>query len=328
MSETLNTRQTPGTGTIAGFVERTAAAFAASIPEDPADDGFFGPGSVTWRLTADLSAPVAGLRSLIVQALHPLAMAGVDQHSDWRRDPVGRFTATTTYVLTVTYGDEASARRNASVVRKIHEHVHGTDAVTGKPYRADDPDLLLWVHAVQVESTLRAAQLFGAGVSDADADAYVAEMTAAARLIGMPDGLAPATVAELDAYLAAVQPDLLRTRAAEDTAAFLLDPPGMDPEIAELWDETKEGVLASLPAWATDIYGFSRIDVTKERREEIRQALGVFDALTLGAPGVLEARQRIELRIRQARASQAQAGQARASQAQAGQARASQAPRG
>lgn len=296
-------------GTVAGFVERGAAAFAASIPGNPADDGFFGPGSVAWRLTADLSAPIAGLRSLIIQALHPLAMAGVDQHSDWRRDPVGRFTSTSMYVLTVTYGDKSSARRSASVVRKIHQHVHGTDTVTGKPYRADDPDLLAWVHAVQVDSTLRAARLFGARVSDADADAYVAEMTAAARLIGMPDGLAPATVAELDAYLAAVRPALLRTQAAADTAAFLLDPPGMDPEVADLWGEIREGVLVSLPVWATDIYGFDRQpELAPERREEIRQVLGVLDALTLGEPGVLEARQRIELRVRQAVSGQAPRG--------------------
>ena len=68
----------------AGLVQRAAAAFADSVPEQPADDGYFGPGSVTWRLNGDLSAPVAGLRSLLMQALHPLAMAGVDQHSDWR----------------------------------------------------------------------------------------------------------------------------------------------------------------------------------------------------------------------------------------------------
>lgn len=285
-----------------GFLERAAAAFAASIPENPADDGFFGPGSVTWRLTADLSALIAGVRSLVVQALHPLAMAGVDQHSDWRGDPVGRFTATSAYVLTLTYGDRSAAERAARVVRKIHEHVRGTDTVTGKPYRAEDPDLLLWVHAVQAESTLRAAQLFGASVSEPDADKYVAEMTAAARLIGMPDGLAPATVAELDTYLDAVQPQLLCTQAARDTAEFLLDPPGKDPEIADLWDEIREGVLVSLPAWATGMYGFDQPPaLTPGRREEIRQVLGVLDALTLGEPGVLEARQRIELRIRQAR---------------------------
>src|ERR1700723_2998216 len=84
-----------------GLMERSAAAFASGVPEGAGDDGLFGPASVTWRMSADLASPVAGLRSLLMQALHPLAMAGVDQHSGWRRDPVGRFAATTSYLATV-----------------------------------------------------------------------------------------------------------------------------------------------------------------------------------------------------------------------------------
>ena len=92
----------------AGLVARSAAAYVASVPTDPADDGFFGPASVTWRVSGDLSSIVAGLRALLVQALHPLAMAGVDQHSDWRRDPVGRLAATSSYLSTVSLGDRAA----------------------------------------------------------------------------------------------------------------------------------------------------------------------------------------------------------------------------
>src|ERR1700690_3102362 len=80
--------------TTTGLIERSAAAYASGVPEGADDDGFFGPASITWRLSADLAAPVAGLRSLLMQALHPLAMAGVDQHSGWRQDPVGRLAAT------------------------------------------------------------------------------------------------------------------------------------------------------------------------------------------------------------------------------------------
>src|SRR6516165_1092562 len=159
----------------AGLVQRAAAAFAASVPEQPADDGYFGPASMTWRLNRDLSAPVAGLRSLLMQALHPLAMAGVDQHSDWRADPAGRLASTAAYLVTITYGDQAAARRAAGRVRKIHERVRGTDQVTGQPYAAGDPDLLTWVHAGLVDSVLAAAELFGAPLTAADKDAYVAE---------------------------------------------------------------------------------------------------------------------------------------------------------
>jgi uncharacterized protein (DUF2236 family) len=288
-----------GIGTAAGLIERAATAFAAAVPERPADDGYFGPGSVTWKLTADLTGPVAGLRSLIVQALHPLAMAGVDQHSDWRSDPVARFASTLKFVITRTYGDRAAADRAAAIVRKIHERVHGTDTVTGQPYSAQDPDLLLWVHAIEVDSALRTAILFGAAeVSDADADRFVAEMTVAAELVGTPKGLAPASVAELDAYLEDVRPQLRLTPAAADAAAYLLNPAGLDEGVAELWAEVRDAVLGSLPGWASDLYGFGRTELSPGRREEIRQALGVFDALTIGEPGVLEARQRIELRVR------------------------------
>jgi len=93
-----------------GLIERSAAAFAPGRQEGAGDDGFFGPASVTWRMSADLASPVAGLRSLLMQALHPLAMAGVDQHSGWRRDPVGRLAATTAYLTTVTFGDRAGSR--------------------------------------------------------------------------------------------------------------------------------------------------------------------------------------------------------------------------
>jgi hypothetical protein len=92
-----------------GLIERSVAAFASGMPEGAGDDGFFGPASVTWRMSADLTSPVAGLRSLLMQALHPLAMAGVDQHSGWRRDPVGRLAATMAYLTTVTFGDRAAA---------------------------------------------------------------------------------------------------------------------------------------------------------------------------------------------------------------------------
>jgi uncharacterized protein (DUF2236 family) len=85
-----------------GLIERSAAASVSGVPEDTADDGFFGPASVTWQVSADLAPPVAGLRALQVQALHPLAMAGVDQHSGWRRDPIGRLAATSAYLATIT----------------------------------------------------------------------------------------------------------------------------------------------------------------------------------------------------------------------------------
>ena len=289
---------------VSGLVERSAAAYAASVPEHPADDGFFGPGSVTWRLSADLSGLVSGLRSLMIQALHPLAMAGVDQHSDWRSDPVGRLAATSSYLTTVSVGDKATAERVSARVRRIHEHVRGVDPVTGQPYAAGDPALLLWVHAAFVDSTIAAVRLFGAPLPDADAGRYVAEMVKAAELVGVPAAMVPASVAQLDQYLASVRPQLRSTPAARESMAYLLDPPGLDPDIAEIWQDIREGTIASLPGWAREMYGYTMAGpLTDARRTEIRQALGVLDTVFLGEPGVLEARQRLALRMRAARAA-------------------------
>jgi uncharacterized protein (DUF2236 family) len=285
----------------AGLVERSAAAYAAAVPMTPEDDGFFGPASVTWRVSADLSAPVAGLRSLLMQALHPLAMAGVDQHSDWRTDPVGRLAATSAYEVTVTFGDRAGARRVAQRVRAIHEHVRGVDPVTGQPYAADDPALLVWVHAALVDSALVTCALFGTPLSDADADAYVAEMTVAAELLGAPHDMVPDSAATLERYIAGVRPVLRRTPAAAESMSYLLDPPGLDEDIAELWRDIRDAAVMALPGWARQMYGYPEPPpLTAELRTEIRQALGVLDAVFLGEPGVLEARQRLVVRMRSA----------------------------
>ena len=285
----------------AGLVERSAAAYASAVPVTPEDDGFFGPASVTWRVSADLSAPVAGLRSLLLQALHPLAMAGVDQHSDWRTDPVGRLAATSAYEVTVTFGDRASARRVAQRVRAIHTHVRGVDTVTGQPYAAGDPALLLWVHAALVDSGLAASALFGTPLTDADADAYVAEMTVAAELLGVPPEMIPDSVAALERYMAGVRPELRRTPAAAESMGYLLDPPGLDEDIAELWQDIRDAAVTALPAWARQMYGYPEPPpLTAARRTEIRQALGVLDAVFLAEPGVLEARQRLAVRMRSA----------------------------
>jgi uncharacterized protein (DUF2236 family) len=280
------------------LVERSAAALVSGIPEQPADDGFFGPVSVAWRISGDLTTPVAGLRALIIQALHPLAMAGVDEHSNWRADPVGRLAATSGYVSTITFGERASAERAAARVRRIHERVSGVDSVTGQEYRASDPALLLWVHAALVDSNLAAREKFGTPVTAEDADRYVEEMVVAAELVGVPAADVPDSAAALARYLASVRPQLRCTPAAMESASYLLDPPGLDEEVAEIWQDIREAVLICLPDWARQMYGFGSPGLTGRRREEIRQALGVLDAVFLGEPGVLEARQRITLRMR------------------------------
>jgi uncharacterized protein (DUF2236 family) len=188
-------------------------------------------------------------------------------------------------------------------VRRIHDHVRGTDPVTGRRYAAGDPALLLWVHAAQVDSVLAAGSLAGTALSAADSDRYVAEMVAAAELAGVPRPLVPASVGELERYVASVRPELSCTPAAAESMAYLLDPPGLDEEVAEIWQDVRDAAVAVLPQWARQLYGYDAPPLSPGRRAEIRQSLGVLDALFLGQPGVLEARQRITLRMRAGRSA-------------------------
>ncbi len=158
------------------------------------------------------------------------------------------------------------------------------------------------MHGALVDSALAVADLFGTPLDDGDKDRYVAEMTVAAELVGLPAGRAPSTAAGLDAYIRAVRPVLALTPAASESTGYLLDLPGLDEEMGGLWRDVGDAAVASLPEWAACMYGLVPTEpVTGQRREEVRQLLGVLDTLYLGEPGVLEARQRLELRARQAR---------------------------
>ncbi|MFN2569613.1 MAG: oxygenase MpaB family protein [Candidatus Dormibacteria bacterium] len=286
-----------GLGGNATVFEPLARAFVASVPEHPADDGIFGPGSVVWRVHRDRGFTVAGIRSLMVQALHPLAMAGVAQHSDWRSDPYGRLANTSGYVLTLTYGESAAAEAAAARVRAVHTHVKGVDPVTGLPYSAEDPELLLWVHMAMVESILAVVQRYGRQLDAVQADGYVAEMVRFAELVGVPRAMVPDSVAALDRGMASV--DLLQaTPDAREAIAVVLDPPDLDLETRELWSEMGQVAVGSLPQCAREMYGFPMPPPELLEREPFRQLLGVLDFAFEAQPGVLDARRRIELRMR------------------------------
>ena len=278
-------------------LEPLARALSRAVPEQPRDDGLFGPRSVVWRLHRDRSFPVAGIRSLLLQALHPLAMAGVAQHSEWRRDPLGRLAATSGYVLTLTYGERRAAETAVARVRAVHAHVRGVDPETGLAYSAEDPALLLWVHAAMVDSILCVAKRYGRRLEPDDPDRYVAEMVPFAAIVGVPAEQVPNSTVELANYLASVQL-LQATPAARDAVAFVLDPPGLEPDLRETWRDLGQVAVGTLPEWARGKYGFAAPPPEALEREPVRQLVGVFDLAFESLPGVLEARQRIELRVR------------------------------
>ncbi|HEY8215841.1 MAG TPA: oxygenase MpaB family protein [Acidimicrobiia bacterium] len=212
-------------GVVRGGVARalrlriTGAPRGTSIA-DEGDPGWFGPDSVAWRVHADLATVVGGLRALLYQTLHPLAMAGVAQHSDYRHDPWGRLHRTAEFVAATTFGTSEEAMRAVERVRRVHEKVRGV-ASDGRPYSADDPALLAFVHATEVDSFLVAYERYAGSLSRGDADRYVDEMSVVALALGADP--VPEDVAGLRELLASAE--IRSTPEARDAVRFLMLPP-------------------------------------------------------------------------------------------------------
>jgi uncharacterized protein (DUF2236 family) len=189
------------------------------------DHGLFGPDSVTWRVHGHPAMLIGGMRALIIQSMHPLAMAGVFQHSDFRSKPLHRLRRTAQYVATTTFGDTDAAQEAAARVRDIHRHIHGTDPVTGRAYSAEDPETLLWVHCVEVHSFLAAFRAYGGRLSAEEQDAYLAESARVASLLGVPPETVPASVEQMREYFEAMLPSLCVSLQAKEAIDFVVAPP-------------------------------------------------------------------------------------------------------
>jgi uncharacterized protein (DUF2236 family) len=190
----------------------------------PKDDGLLGPDPVAWRVIGHPGALIGGLRSLILQSLHPLAMAGVDQHSDYVKRPLDRLHRTTYYVAATAYGDSETAARAVEHVRLRHRKVRGTDPVTGSSYSAEDPDTQLWVHCTEWHSFLVAYRVFAGGLTAEEEDRYIAEGAIIGSLLGTPRELVPATTAEMDAFFERVTPELCMSDSARAAIDFVVRP--------------------------------------------------------------------------------------------------------
>ena len=230
--------------------------------------GFFGPDSVTWRIHSDPTFSVGGLRALLLQALHPVAMDGVARFSGGFRDePWPRLIRTATYVDTLTFGTRTEAQAAVDRVRGIHRRLGATEGTTGRTYRVDDPDLLLWVHCCEVDSLLSVARRGGLPLTDADADRYVAEQVTAATLIGVPAADVPDSVAGLAAYFEAIRPELSVTSAARDAYRLIVLPP-MPTWVRYLtpaqpaWGGLATLAVALLPQWARRLYSLPGLGLT------------------------------------------------------------------
>jgi uncharacterized protein (DUF2236 family) len=223
-----------------------------------ADPGLFGPESVTWQLHGDPVMWIGGVRALYLQALHPRAVRGVVQNSDFREDPWGRLLRTASFVGGITYGTTLQAERAGAKVRGIHRRITAVDPETGEVYPVDEPELLLWVHCAEIDSYLHVARRSGYPLTDAQADRYVDEQRASARLVGLDPADVPADTGELATYLDKARQDLAATPECEQVLEFLREPPvppALRPVRAALWSRAARLAYSTLPPYAHELYG-------------------------------------------------------------------------
>ncbi|MFF7202519.1 oxygenase MpaB family protein [Streptomyces sp. NPDC008141] len=223
-----------------------------------ADPGLFGPDSVTWHLHGDPMMWVAGVRALYLQALHPRAVRGVMENSDFRKDAWGRLLRTADFVGTISYGTTEAAEKAGARVRRIHSRLKATDPATGERYGVDEPDLLLWVHCAEIDSYLHVARRSGFPLSDAQADRYIDEHRESARLVGLDPEAVPATAAHLAEYFRTTLPLLAAGPDARDVDDFLRRPPThplLVPARELLWGRVANLAYNTLPPFAHELYG-------------------------------------------------------------------------
>lgn len=219
--------------------------------------GLFGPGSTAWRMHREPALLIGGLRALLVQALHPLAMAAVADFSDYRSDVWGRYARTSNYVVTTIFGTTRQALALGHRVQEVHRPMHGTDAVTGRSYAADDPELLIWVHVVLVDSFVAAYDRFVRPLPEDERDRYIAEMVRQAELVGLERSVVPGTWSGTQAFIERMRPELLLTPAARAAADTVLHPP-LPAWRRPFWSVAGRAATSILPGYALAFYGLRR----------------------------------------------------------------------
>jgi uncharacterized protein (DUF2236 family) len=255
---TAQARPGPGGGRPGGLRERLAGALFARVagPEGPANRARFAEPGPRWfgedrpirRVHGDSAMFAGGLRALLLQSLHPLAMTAVAEHDDYRSDPWGRLARTSTFLAATTFGPADVAQQAVDRVRRVHEHVTGTGP-GGVPYRAGDPHLLRWVHVAEADSFLRCHQRFGARPLDAaGCDGYVADMARIGEALGVPDP--PRTHRELTAALESYRPELRAIPQAREAARFLVRTPPLPLAARGPYALLALAAVAELPGWA------------------------------------------------------------------------------
>jgi len=227
--------------------------------DDGDDAGYFGADSAAWHVHGSMATLVAGIRALLMQTLHPGAMAGVHDWSRYRDDPLGRLSGTIRWIICVTFGSAEQAQRESARVGRFHDRVQGEYAGReGAPvsYSAHDAELLDWVHLAFTDAFLGSAEVWAPRIPGGS-DRYVAEWAIAGELVGVVDP--PRTEAELRGRLAALREAgvLRRDERVDEIVRFLKHPP-LDRAMRFPYAILFGGAVASLPKEFRQLLGLRR----------------------------------------------------------------------
>ena len=218
------------------------------------DPGLFGPGSVSWQVHGDFSSMlIGGISALMLQALHPLALAGVWDHSNFRQDMLGRLRRTSQFISGTTFGSRKDAEWLIEKVRTVHLQVVG-HAPDGRPYAASDPELLTWVHVAEVSSFLAAHLRYrNPHLSGRDQDRYYDEIALVAERLGARN--VPRSREEIADYLACIRPQLLCDERSREVLRLLLDAPAPSTLAKPFGALMMQAGIDLLPDWAGAMLG-------------------------------------------------------------------------
>jgi len=238
--------------------------------QPPGDPGLFGPGSVPWRVHSDFTCMlIGGIAALLMQTLHPLALSGVWDHSKFREDMLGRLRRTGQFIAATTFGSRGDAERLIERVKAIHRHIQG-QAADGRPYRAEDPALLTWVHVAEVSHFLAAyLRYFDPQLPGAEQDRYYAEIARVAERLGATE--VPRSRAEIAAYYQQIRPELVCDERSREVCRVLLQAPAPSALAKPFGQLMMQAGIDLLPDWASAELGFQQRPL---QRQLIRAGIG------------------------------------------------------
>lgn len=247
-------------------VRKLVGSSDPGLDEPKGDPGLLGPGAVAWHVHGDFTAMlIGGVTALLLQMLHPKALAGVWDHSGFRDDMIGRLKRTAQYIAGTTYGPTAEAEKLLNRVKFVHDQVHGT-LPDGSSYSANDPDLLTWVHVAEVSSFLQAYLRYcNPNLSPSDQDRYFAEAALFAERLGAKE--IPVTRSEVDEYLLRMRPELRHDNRTREVASVLLKQPAPTFLLRPFRDVVMNAAIDLLPLWAARMHG---LDLSQPRRQLTR----------------------------------------------------------